>query len=99
MKRKSTGFCATCKCKLLIPSWIYCNACDPRIYKKNKKEKVIEIKIEKIRKNPLYRQVLIFDDFDDVQKIYKIAHNFKGIPLKDKKILIHDENDVIIGWK
>jgi hypothetical protein len=31
-RKKSTGLCYTCKTKLMVPSWLYCNSCDPLVH-------------------------------------------------------------------
>jgi hypothetical protein len=45
------------------------------------------------------KEVFLIEEFEDVLKIFKICSNLKDTILKDKKILIYDEQFTIIGYK
>jgi hypothetical protein len=76
----------TCVCGNLIPipSWKTCSKCKPK---------------RKPRTTEPTRHFVIYD-FIDVQRVFKIPHNFKKIPLHEKEYLLYDEEKMeIIGYK
>lgn len=42
---------------------------------------------------------IIFENYDEVMKIFTISSRIQGTPLQEKEALVYDENHTIIGYK
>ena len=85
-----TGICIICNMKLIVPSWKYCQECDPKKVKDIKKNKRIE---EKTMKK------VIVKNFQEIIQSFTIDDHIKYRSLHEKSCLIYDENRMIIGYK
>jgi hypothetical protein len=83
VKKNNFGYCDTCNAKLIIPSWINCNNCDPYMINKIKMNSGT-FKTTPIKK--AYLDMLIFKKIDR-----KKAEEFD--------ILYDDETFEVIGYR
>lgn len=79
--------CIVCNTKLPVLSWKRCNDCSK--YKK----KTVKAVNKKVKPN------FHWIDNHNVFKYFQIGRGLQGVDLVNKKCLVFDENNTIIGYK